>query len=141
MDIINFMFSVLFWVYNAKAKATTRDYYTIKALFLLQYIISYYILACRPAYGWHMLSCQYSAGTSGTYGPLKGPSSLSLELCNVQTNTLSNIHPILQKRRAAAALLFSHLGQKGPCHSYHSRVIHSNPATNFLAIGRPEGPH
>ena len=27
-------------------------------------------------------------------------------------------------------LLFSHLGQRSPWHSYHSQAIHSNPATN-----------
>ena len=35
------------------------------------------LLACRPAYGRHMLSCQPLAGTSEPYGPHKGPAGLA----------------------------------------------------------------
>ena len=43
-------------------------------------------LACRPAYGRHMLRCQPSAGTSEPYRPHKGPSGLSWEFCNRTTD-------------------------------------------------------
>ena len=37
---------------------------------------------------------------------------------------------ILYYKSSVRMLLFSHLGQKSPWHSYHSQVLHSNSVTN-----------